>query len=269
MSKCTVFSSQPTVSTMTITSRLKDAEKYRPFLTDSVKHIPTKVVDEENSASAASIPDNVDINSPGVKKKCGRKKKCSTTELDTGVVWDNISVVVSICLTPHVGRRGCGEAVRSNFRNCIPFRAGNRGAKVFVSGTIQAWGFKSLDEFHSFMDCVLKKFKPDGAEVDRQFTKVALAISDAALDIKGGKIIALRPLAKKCNDAAVDGETVEYSPDTFPGIKIKLPHPSVESKLVSVTVRMRGNVKLYIGTPPAGDSDAIPRLWNRVSAMLG
>ena len=238
------------VSMMTITSKFTgDAEFYRNVVS-GVAAIP---VSAERGLPASG----------GVAKKVNRREMVVNSP--TGVVWRGTEVTLSMRHAPQVGLRGKGEAVHGNFRNCIPFSAGNRGAKVFLSGSIQGWGFTSVVEFHSFMSTLLDAM--GDARCIESETRVALCISDAYIPGAKEAPLLLRPLAHQCSARMIGREHVDYNPDEFAGLKMKLLHPTIEGKLVSVLVRARGSVKVYLGNP--GDVDRDTRaVWGRLQQIM-
>ena len=243
---------------MTITSRYTCDEAFTQNLVGEVEAVPLKVL----SPDQLQLP----VNRDNSTKK--NTKRHTIVHLPTGITWDANPVVIPVRLQPHHGKRGRGEAVHSNFRNCLPFSQDNRGVKLFVSGSIQGWGFRSVEEFTSFTTSVLEGVAWGEASVNTAKTKVALAIYDAKLQRPPEACnIHLRAFAKHCRDRVKDPEFVDYSPEEFAGIKIKLPHPTIESKRVSVTVRAKGSIKVHLGNPAdlASDSSAV---WARVGQIV-
>lgn len=218
-----------TVSTMTICSRwIGDAASHAK-LESAILAIPTTHED-----SAAS----------GVVKR--KSKSDDKVQVPTGLEWSGEQVYVTLRRACSRSSKGSGEVIRGNFRNCVQLSSTNYGVKLFRSGAVSAYGFRDLETFHSFTRAVLKLLS-DGASLDADKTAVALAIVDTR--IPADAPLHLRALAQKCASRTLDGEHIEFSPEEFAGIKIKLPHPSVPNKQVSVTVRAKGSVKFYIGTP--------------------
>lgn len=253
-----VFVSAPVVSTMTITSKLCDPQEHREFLLQCIANIPFELAD----ASDLDLP----VNSDRSRKK--HTKKPTIVRIPTAGSWRGERICMPIRLQPHVGRRGCGEGVHGNFRNCVPYSVGKKGAKIFVSGTVQAWGFRSLDEFHEFMQCVLSSTM--GGKVDAASTRVALSITDAKLAAAAtGDLLPLRELAVFCQGRLREdeGAAVLYSPNDFPGLKLSLPHPSAQGRKVSVKIHERGSVKVYVGTPKPCDV-AAPSVWERLGQIF-
>jgi hypothetical protein len=237
---------------MTITSRFTgDAEFYQNVVS-GVAAIPVGV---ETPVAGCS---------GGVVKKVSRRKMMVNSP--TGVVWRGIDVTLSIRHTPQVGLRGNGAtAVHGNFRNCIPFSAGNRGAKIFLSGSIQGWGFTSVCEFHSFMATLLEAM--GDARCIESETRVALCISDAYIPGASEAPLLMRALAHQCSAHLTGREHVDYNPDEFAGLKIKLLHPTIAGKLVSVLIRAKGSVKVYLGNPGDVETDTCA-VWSRVRQIM-
>lgn len=257
-------------SSLTITAHVVDAERFRERIAKYAAEIPVVVGGEGEEASSGAGGSAV--------AKRRRSKRASMTDVPTGATWGGAPVVIPVRLQPHVGASGTGTVVRGNFRNCVPFRAGSRGVKLFVSGTIQGWGFAGVDDFHAFCRLVLGCL--DGvaeARVDEARTRLALSVTDARLRRAepGAAPATVRPfrlcaVAKHCAARLEDGESVVYDPDAFPGVKLKVwyrPRDGGEERVVSVTVRARGNVKVFVGTPCR--EDAVPAcVWARLARLF-
>ena len=232
------------VSSLTLTSAYVGDASFDEDLKRCIDAIPVHVCDETDSRSRVD-------------------------QLPTGVSWRQCPITAAVRCQPRRGRRGCGDAVLSNFRNCITFRAANRVAKIFRSGSIQACGFTSVDEFHDMMESVLPIVGP-AACIDESSTSIHLLVSDASLQIAGGTMH-LRSFARAARARTRGGELVEFNPDEFAGVKIKLERPGAarDAKMVSVVVRAGGNVKLFWGGQGGRETtrrvdDELARLWQRV-----
>lgn len=240
---------------MTLTSRYAWDESFERALLDHVESVPTQVVDGPD----LDLPLNRDLT---VKK---HTKRATIQQLPTGATWRGHRITVAIRLQPHRGRRGCGQVVLGNFRNCLTFRSGNRVAKVFVGGSVQACGFTSVDEFHEFMASTLPTIGP-ASDLDESETRVHLAITDARLDVPGP--IHLRPLARACARRMVDREVLDFNPSEFAGVRFKVGHPSDDSKMVSVVLRAGGSVKVFLGSPGKDVDAELDMVWNRVREII-
>lgn len=233
------------VSSMTLTSAYVGDASFEADLKRCIDAIPVQICHDVDTSK--------------------RTAKSSVDQLPTGAHWRQCPVTAAVRCQPHRGRRGCGEANLSNFRNCITFRASNRVAKVFRSGAIQACGFTSVDEFHDMLATVLPIVGP-AASVDESKTRVHLLVSDASLQIDGG-VLHLRSFARTAASRTRGRELVEFNPDEFPGVKIKLQRTrDAEAKMVSVVVRAGGNVKLFLGSE-GHLGDELDAQWHRVREL--
>ena len=191
-------------------------------------------------------------------------KSADKLHVATGLQWNGHDICVTIRKAVYRGKRGTGEVVCGNFKNCIQISCGKQGVKVFKSGAVSAFGFRSIDAFHEYVSIVLTLFGKS-ATISAEETTIALAIYDTKLDKPP---LHLRAFAQKCASRAQEGEDVEFTPEEFAGIKLKLPHPLEESKKVSATVRAKGSVKVYMGRPGADYQHAIGVITARLGRIL-
>lgn len=248
---------QNRVSTMTLTSRYVGDDTFDRDLASWILNVPTKLVEGPELV----LPLNRDLS---VKKHTRRN---TVEQVPTQALWQGRTVMRCIRLQPHRGRQGCGEVVLGNFRNCVTFRGGNRVAKVFKSGSVQACGFVSVAEFHDFMSIVLPLIGPAG-ELDESATRVHLAISDARLSVSA-EPIHLRTFARACASRIAANEIVNFDPASVSGVSIKLAHPCDAKRQVSVVVRSRGSVKVYYGKPGLDCEGELIGIWARVCDVVG
>jgi hypothetical protein len=243
------------VSTMTITSKAADLDAVRRAIRLGVDAIPQTV-----EAQTVEIREGV---VRGVQKK---RRKESVDHVPAGAVWRGVPITIPVRLDPHVGVRGNSIRAVGNFRNCVPFSAGKRGLKVFLSGSIQAWGFVETDDFHEFANIVLGIL--GAGTIDSTATKIALMITDAYLPAASKtRPIELRKLAVALASRARENEAVQFCPDEFSGVRVKLVHPT-STKPVSACIRASGNVKIYIGCPGVDHVSVLNVLWMRMRSML-
>jgi hypothetical protein len=104
------------------------------------------------------------------------------------------------------------------------------------------------------------------AKLQPDATSISLAIYDT--NLKNATPLHLRAFSQQCASRADDGEDVEYTPEEFAGIKIKVPHPSEHGKQVSVTVRSKGSVKIYMGRPGVEYERALATVIDRLKRLL-
>ena len=251
------------VSSMTLTARHVGDEQFDADLARAIDAVPLAVVDGEHLL----LPKNRDMT---IKK---HTRRATVDQIPTGARWRSVPVTACVRSQPHRGRRGLGEATLSNFRNCITFRAGNRVAKVFRAGAVQACGFKSIDEFHDTMETVLPVIGPAG-QIDESATRVHLVVADATLILD--KPLHLRSFARLCAARVRGDELVDFNPDEFSGVKVKLERPGESQReqqgldgRVSLVVRAKGNVKLFLGRPGSDVQGEIDALWERVRELIG
>jgi len=247
---------------MTITSRYTAVEALVESVEKKVAEVPTGPT--HSVPGAEEEPRAIARFANGAPKKVTRRS--TVVYLDTDIVWNGMDVKIPVRQNPSRGVRGCGEVLHSNFKNCVPFCAGNRGAKVFRSGSVQGWGFKDVESFHSFVDAVLASM--GGGEILAADTRVALAVLDSWMTLAPSKQVNMRELATACATRARNREYVNYNPNEFSGIKIKLEHPSIPDKWVSVVVRARGSVKMYLGNPGDDVLGTASALFDRVREIL-
>jgi len=254
VSKATVMDYR--VSTLTITSQYVGDEDFGRSLDKFIADVPTQVVDGPDLV----LPLNQDLS---VKKHTRRD---TVIQIPTAVSWRNRDISICVRPQPHVGRRGTGSVVLGNFRNCLTFRGGNRVAKVFRNGSIQACGFVDIDEFHSFVSVILPLIGSSG-HIDKAATRVHLAICDARLSPSKDPIH-LRSLARLCSSRMRAEEVMDFEPSAMSGIKLKLVHPCDSTRQVSVVIRSRGSVKVYCGKPGEDLHGAVASVWRRVCEIL-
>lgn len=247
---------KPVVSTMTLTGRYEAEDAFDAQIARSIEAIPTTLTPDED----LMLPLNRDSS---VKKHTKRE---TLEQVATQVVWKGIPVTISVRLQPHVGTRGTGEATLSNFRNCVTFRARNRVAKIFRSGSVHGCGFKSVDEFHDFASTALSIIGPQ-AEMNEMATEVVLVISGARLT--RSTPIHLRNFARQCATKTADGEYVECDLNAYPGVKVKMPHPENDKKQISVAIQSRGSVTLWYGNPGSRVDNALASAWERLAEIFG
>lgn len=241
---------------LTITSGMDFSEEFRSNVHKGVRAIPTELVDR----ALLEVP----LNRDNTERR--HTRRATLLKLETGITWNGEDIVFPVRIQPHLGRRGAGEAINSNFKNCISFSAGNRGCKIFKGGSLQGWSFQDVDQFHSFMQCIIDNLGWGAASINHKDTRVALAVHDAQLALGELALIPLRPMAQFLNSKVDEGEVVEFAPETFKGVKISL-RPFPGQKSLSMSVRPRGNVKLHIGRPRHTEEEA-KAMWTRVAVLL-
>ena len=242
------------VSTMTLTSRFDVTDQaFYGKLNAIINEIPVQIDPDDDQAAAS-----VNLVRP-------RRDKPPMLEIDSGLEWMASRVLISIRGQCAQGTRGRGIVTFGNFRNCVPFRCGKVGVKVFRSGSVQAWGFNNCESFHQFAHLVLGHI--GGASVDQSKTRIAMAVLDAKCDVL--QPLHLRAVANALARKTLAGESVEYNPDEFAGVKVKVRHPFTPGKTMSLTVRARGGVKLYLCAVMAGEmQDAVEQVTVRIDKLL-
>lgn len=240
--------------TLTIKSRWVGADGVKKAIIDSIASIPTS-------------PDDTSLMNldPSVVSK---KKKGGDLQIKTGVVWEDEDVYITVRKTCRKGRKGSGSVMKGNFRNSVTFQCGKFGAKFFSNGSVQAYAFTSEETFKSFSNTILASYGDAHIDTNEGATEVVLAILDSAMQ-GVTKPLHLRAFAQECADRAVVGEHVEFNPDEYAGIKFKVPHPSKQDKTVSVTLRAKGTVKMFLGNPGVNVDGAMASVESRIKRLVG
>ena len=235
------------VSTMSLCSKWEGDDDSHVMLDEAISAVPT---------TADSLSDVVKRTS----------KSADKLFVSTGLQWRGNEIMMTLRKKCYRGTKGSGEVICGNFRNCVQLSCAKQGAKIFRSGAISAYGFKDLDSFHDYISTALSLLG-SSAKVRHDLTSVALAIYDSNL---GNKVpLHLRAFAQQCTARAEACDNVEFTPEEFAGIKLKLPHPSEEGKKVSATVRAKGSVKIYMGRPGPDYQQAVDVVAVRLKHILG
>lgn len=239
------------VSTMTICSKWSGDDSAMRSLDQFVDAIPTTLHDDQFAEGSAP---------------CRRvtSRKGDMLFIRSGAQWRGSDIEITIRAACCRGKKGSGTVVCGNFRNCVPLTCGKQGVKVFRSGALQAWGFKDIDSFHEFASAALEILGKATLQIEE--TRISLAIYDSCL--VSTPTLHLRAYAQECVSRAEAGEEVEYTPEEFAGVKIKLPHPIAGPAKVSVNVRAKGSVKLYLGRCGQEHERALQIVLQRVKRIL-
>jgi len=224
------------------------------------------VGDERAHEKLGRVINEIPVTSDGLGISRSSKQSDDKLYLSTGIEWRGTPITVALRRTCSRGMKGSGEVVRGNFKNCVQLSCNRQGAKIFKSGAVSAYGFKDIESFHDYMLKALTLFE-GSMRIQSDATRIALAIYDS--NLKNEKPLHLRAFAQQCVARSQTGEDVEFSPDEFAGLKIKVPHPVEANCKVSVTVRAKGSVKVYVGRPGADYERAVGVVCERVERLLG
>jgi hypothetical protein len=257
----THFAQQPSISMMTVVSRVVDAEHCSRCITEFVESIVPYEVDEAEAAAgvaareaddAAELDEQLDelladepppdskkrARRPASQPRAPKKTKKNTLRVvDTGIASRERDIVITYRDDCFIDSQSASVSrKRGNFKQNMTFRVGRvkgPSVKVFSNGALQGAGWRSLDDFHECVDLIAGTLFETA--VDRSATYTPLVVASAKLAGISPEGV---PLVRLQSEFAARGFLTKYNPEASPGLSVTIP-------CGTAIVYGRGALKVY------------------------